>query len=278
MNDHFRQMNDAELEGVLRGLDAQAMFPPTPDFAAQVGDRLREERGGDTPAPDNVLPLRQRLAVAAAIAILIAGAIALAIPASRETIAGWFGLRSVNVVQVTATPDLPITPIRLDLGQEMPLDRAQLRVDYDILVPSLQWLGQPDETYYDEWPPGGQVALVYEGRGAELPDSNATGVGLLFTQFEASLNDGAFTKGIPAGTTVEQVSVGGGNGLWIEGDLHLFFYTDREGNMNDERIRLAGNVLVWEAGGIAYRLESSLPRDRVFQIAESLVPYQPAGD
>lgn len=278
MNERFQDMNDAALENALRGLDTSRMFPPAPDFAARVGDRLRVEPSEVEPAPANVVPMRRRLGIVAAIAVLAVGAALLAVPTSRDTVAGWFGLRSVSVVPVTATPELPVTPVRLDVGSPLPLERAQRIVEFDILVPDLEWLGEPDETYYQDWPPGGQVALVYQNRPGGLPESNLAGVGLLITQFEADLNVGGYGKGIPQGTTIEEVIVNGGHGIWIEGDLHTFFYTDREGNPGNERIRLAGNVLVWEVGDVTYRIESSLPRERVFQIAESLVPFQSQGE
>lgn len=278
MHERFQDMNDVALENVLRGLDTSRMFPPTPDLAWQVGDRLRGAGAVEGSSP-TAIPSRRWFAIAAAVAVLVIGAAVLAIPTSRETVAGWLGLRSVQIVTVTATPELPSTPVKLDVGSPMPLEEAQRMVEFELLVPDLDWLGEPDETYYQDWPPGGQVALVYRSRPDTLPESNLAGAGLLITQFEANLNAaGGYGKGIPPGTTIEEVTVNGGHGIWIEGDLHTFFYTDREGNPGNERIRLAGNVLLWEASDVTYRIESSLPRAEVFQIAESLVPFQAQGE
>ena len=61
----------------------------------------------------------------------------------------------------------------------------------------------------------------------------------------------------PAKRTVG-VEVRGATGLWITGARHEIVYRDLE---TDEVVaktrRLVGNVLIWEAGGITYRLEGA---------------------
>ena len=65
------------------------------------------------------------------------------------------------------------------------------------------------------------------------------------------------------------ISVNGGPGYWIEGEPHLFFYRDRSGNVRDETIRLAGNVLLWEQGELTLRLEGDLRLPQALRIAKS---------
>ena len=45
-----------------------------------------------------------------------------------------------------------------------------------------------------------------------------------------------------------------------------------EGEIVEDSARLTGNVLLWEAEGVTYRLESSLDLELSLAIAESLAP------
>ena len=65
------------------------------------------------------------------------------------------------------------------------------------------------------------------------------------------------------------VSVNGGQGYWLEGEPHEFLYTDGR-SVSVERLRLAGNVLLWEVGGITYRIEGPRTLDEALRIAYSL--------
>lgn len=57
---------------------------------------------------------------------------------------------------------------------------------------------------------------------------------------------------------------------WLTGTPHLFWYTDATGAVTMERIRLAGNTLLWSQGGLVFRLESALPRAAALRIAASV--------
>ena len=150
----------------------------------------------------------------------------------------------------------------------MTLEQVRGRVAFQVLVPSA--LGDPDEIYLLSTPAGGQVALVYYPR-PDLPEASTTGVGLLFTEFQADIHTvGPFAKGLPAGTRIEEVQVNGGRGYWIDGDPHFFFFRDTRGQQLTENTRLASNVLLWEQGPLTLRLESSLPKDAALSIATSL--------
>src|SRR5688572_5039015 len=103
--------SDAELEAALRDLGERLAYPATPDLAAAVRRRLA------TPPEPVGMPWPRRLAAwwdglsprrafaAAAVALLLVGAVALAlIPTARETVAGWFGVRGIRIVVVDETP------------------------------------------------------------------------------------------------------------------------------------------------------------------------------
>jgi hypothetical protein len=172
---------------------------------------------------------------------------------------------------MAASPAVPTpTPsagARLSLGQAVSLDQARARVQFQFPLPTS--IGTPDEVYVLDNPPGGQVAFIYYPR-PDLPQTNTTGIGLLFTAFQGTVPSGMFGKGVPPGTTLEELQVNGGQGYWIAGDLHTIFYLDSRGQGRTETTRLASNVLVWDQGQLTLRIESSLSKVSALAIAASV--------
>jgi hypothetical protein len=194
--------------------------------------------------------------------LVIAGALLAISPDAREAVAERLGLRGA---QLTQTQRTTATHARLNLGQPLTLDQVRARVRYNVALPTA--LGNPDETYLLDDPPGGQVALVYYPR-PDLPQANSTGVGVLLTEFQANIHStGVIAKGLPPGTRLEEVQVNRGRGFWMDGDPHTFFYVDARGQVETETTRLAANVLLWEQGDLTLRLESALPKDAALNIA-----------
>jgi hypothetical protein len=248
-------------------------------------------RAGAGPRPWRLRPLaRPALAAAAALAaavLVLAGS-----PEARTAVADALGLRGVLIarvasvaVPVTATPDgspargeagSASTPApgegaagparALRLGEPTTLEAARARLPFRPLGPDA--LGRPDELYFDSATAGGQLAFVYRPR-AGLPPTSNPAVGALFTQFQAGLEPGFFAKGLGPDTRLELLTVNGGRAVWIEGSPHLFYYRDREGEIRDESVRLAGNVLLWEQEGLTLRLEANVPKDEAVRIAAS---------
>ncbi|HEY3110272.1 MAG TPA: hypothetical protein VGL23_16045, partial [Chloroflexota bacterium] len=188
----------------------------------------------------------------------------------RSAIADRLGLRGVQIGHLpfvpAPTPTLVPLPVgdRLGLGERLSLEAAGARFGAPIALPA--GLGEPDEVYLREPPAGGMVSLIYRPRPG-LPAAGSTGVGLLISQFRGALTPEFLGKGLGPGSRVEQVAA---RTLWIEGQPHLFFYRDRGGQVRDESVRLAGNVLLWERGDLTLRLESALERDEALRIAASL--------
>ena len=89
-------------------------------------------------------------------------------------------------------------------------------------------------------------------------------------EFRGGIQAGIFQKGVPPGSSVEPVMVNGVQGYWIVGGMRAFAYTDANGVFQYEDVRSAGNTLLWEQGGIVYRLESSLSKDAAVRIAASV--------
>jgi hypothetical protein len=241
-----------QLEGALLELGREVQFPPTPDVSASVRrrltDRPRSERHW-SPWSRALVPLAALLVAG----LLVTGVLALW-PTARDAIAERLGLHGVQVTQVRGLPTAIATP---NLGQAITLEDAQRRVSYPIQLPAA--LGAPDVVYFVDSPVGGQVVLAYEPNG-DRPR-------LLLFEFEGSR--AGLGKGLPPGTSVEEVSVNGNRGLWINGDPHVVFFMDRQGRPQSETTRLAANVLLWENNRLTLRLEGQLARDQAVEIAAS---------
>src|SRR5437588_6322573 len=138
------------LERDLYALGEWVEWPPTPRFHAP-------RRAAATQ--------RNRWALAAA-AVLLAVALALTeSPPIRDTVAGWLGLRGVEVhrVQHLPTPTgLPPGPLgaRLQLGDRITLADAERQAGFKVLVPSGE--GAPDEIYFSSYRK--VVSLLYAPR------------------------------------------------------------------------------------------------------------------
>jgi hypothetical protein len=142
---------------------------------------------------------------------------------------------------------------------------ARTQVAFAILLPTE--LGPPDAVYVAS---PNQVSLVYAPRAGLPAAPQAASVGLLLTEFRATLQDAFFGKGVPANARLEEVRVGAGRAFFISGAPHSFFYLDPSGQTRDERSRLAGNTLLWEQSGLTLRIESALGRDDAIRIAGSV--------
>lgn len=246
----------AELELELRELGAWIEYPPTPDLPTAVRRRLaaEPERRGFA------FPLRRTLVLGFAVLAVAVGA-AMAVPQARTAILEWLGLRGVEIERVPTQPEAPAVGADLGLGQRTSLDEARERARYDVLVPSVDELADPDEVYFSSITPGGQVGFVHRSDGR---------VRLLFTQFRGTLDRDLIFKSAGPGTTIERVSVNGELGFWLAGEPHEFVYLDEAGQPMLETLRLAGNTLLWQHGELTLRLEGDLTKREALRIAESV--------
>jgi hypothetical protein len=273
---------ELELEGMLRDLGAHLDLPATPDLAQAVATRLREApapparepraRGRLARLPR--LPGWRRLALAGLAAVLLAAAVLVVSPGTREAVARRLGLRGIDIRigGERPTPTVTTRPgerLELGLGERVTLEEARRRVAFPVLVPAAAGFQRPDAVYVNpDQPLGGRVDLVYRARPG-LPANPYTDVGLLVTQFQATLTPD-FIKKVVGGGLVEEVQVAGQPGYWFSGEPHFFSYQDRAGEINDESTRLAGNTLVWQAGAQTLRLEGQLSKQEALRIAESM--------
>lgn len=236
------QLPPDRLEAALFELGRRVGYPPTPDLGATVRRRIA---AGRCPAVG-----RSWLRAAAAVALAAVLVIAL-VPPVRQAVAGWFG------IGVEFVDELPPLGRELGIGEPQPLEAVRREAGFTVLVPEL--LGDPDEAYLDDRQ---RVWLLYRA-GEGRPETAIGGVGVLVAEFPDEAGFPLAKLVDPAVTTVEMVTVGGREALWIEGAPHgLVLGTDRA--------RLAANTLLWQQDDLTLRIESALTLDESVAIAESL--------
>ena len=271
----------ADLEGALRDLGANLAWPDPPDLVAGV------RRGLEAP-PDLAGRVRSRIeplaprktgrqgwraAAVAAAALLLVGIVAL--PGPRRAVADLLGLGGVRVTRVPGplpSPTRPPSPLgeTLALGERVTLAQARADLARPVPTPRLPGYQRPDAVWLDKAIPGGAVSLVYRPRPG-LPPSGPTGVGLVLTSFPGQVEEEALLKKMASpGTRIQEVRVGDGPGLWIEGEPHFLIYRAPDGSFREERGRLAANTLLWERDGLTYRLEAEVDQAQALRIARSL--------
>lgn len=236
------------LEARLEGLAEAIAWPPAPDLRVGVRAGIARAR-------------RRRLRL-----LLVAAILALAL-ASGTAAAVFIGVRGAIVQRVPALPSPSATApgpagARLDLGRPYPsLAAAERAAGFRALVPGA--LGQPDEVWFRASP--GVLTLLYRPRPG-LPGSSDPDVGALVMEARASVGAPSFVKLAPPGARVQPVTVNGGQGFWISGAPHAFFYYGPAGVRSDT-FRLAGDVLIWNQGGLVARIESGLDEDGALRVA-----------
>jgi hypothetical protein len=256
-----------ELEQQLTELAGQVEWPATPNLAATVSSRIT------APVARPALWSQSRWAVAAA-AVIIALAALAAYPPSRNAIADWVNVHVFfQRVHVVPTPSpLPPGPLgqRLGLGSQTTLADAQKQMSWHVVVPSK--LGEPDEVYVQLPPDGpakGEVTLVYSTRPG-IPVAGETGVAVLVTAAQGTVDTNFFGKMLGPDTTMQEVTVGGHRGYWLAGSPHIFFFVDTSGKFRNETLRLATNTLILDVGGTVVRIEGKLTKAQALEIAASL--------
>lgn len=260
------RLRDVDVERALRDLGPRYPYPPTPNLAIAVRTRIVARPA----APLRPIALwrdPRRLALVAAVLLVVAGVAALINPATRDAIAHFFHVRGVIVTRVPSPLPSPSPATPLDLGRLATLEEAQRSVSFTIVVPPE--LGAPDAVYVACCPPGGEVVLAYKPRPG-IPVVRETGLGALVTEFRGDLVPGYITKEAGPGTTLEETSVNGDPGWWIAGEPHIIVVQMSPGDSRPETLRLASNTLVWEHGGVTYRIESGLSKADAMRLAAGL--------
>ena len=165
----------------------------------------------------------------------------------------------------TVSPTLAPLAGSLALGEAVSFADAQRQAGFTVVLPTAPDLGPPDATYLN----GHRVALIWASRPG-LPETGSPGVGLVISEFRGTVDPGFFEKILGPDTTVTKVAVGGSPGYWISGAQHFFFYIDPQGQAVNDDHPTVGDVLLWTAGDVTYRLETSLGMAAAVRLAESL--------
>ena len=215
-------------------------------------------------------PMRRGLVLAvAALLVLaaVAGAVGLGLPGLR-IIFGDLPSPSPTASRPAASPPASVSPAPLGsdlgIGTALPLADVERLAGFDLVLPPDE-IGPPDVAYLA----GERAALVWATR-PELPPTQAPGVGLLISEFRGHVDPGYFNKVLDGGTRLMRVTVNGSPGYWIEGDPHFFYYVGPDGEPVDDTHRVVGDVLMWSAGEVTYRIESGLGMEAAIRLAESL--------
>lgn len=171
-----------------------------------------------------------RFAAALLLAVAIAAA---AVPASRDTVAGWFGLDGVRIErgQDVETPVVP--PVETS-------PETSLAVPVDADVSGLPGPGASREATVD-----GRIVLV--------------------SVIEGELTSDVLVKTLGEDTQIVEVVVGDAPGLWISGAPHELAYQSPDGLIAFERV--AGNTLVWQDDEMIGRLEGFGSVDAAIEFA-----------
>ena len=248
-----------DLERELRALDVK--WPETPDMAAAVRARLEPQ------APPRRPALTRRRIAAALVALLLGGVAA--VEPARSAVLELLGLKSVKIER--REPTAPVRPPGADLGRGRPVTQAdaeRLARGYRPRPPAA--LGEPDAVFFSDGPPArGNVSYTYRPRPG-LPGSATTGVGLLVTEFPATVRP-FVEKTLGAGARLKTFRIDGDLAYFISGARHGVGLMDPEGNeafVEDQR--LAGNTLLVERGGLLIRIEGEISRTRATAIARSI--------
>jgi hypothetical protein len=243
-------MAERPVEARLVDLAGAVDWPPVPDVRPAVRARIARGRS------------RRRLL------LLLAAALAAIALLGGAAAAASIELRGAIIQQVPALPSPSAgasggTGAGLDLGDRYPtLAAAERAAGFRALVPAT--LGQPDETWFRPSP--GVLTLLYHPRPG-LPGTGETGVGALVMEARATVGQTSFVKLAPPRSAVQPVTVNGGRGFWVSGAPHAFFFYGGPGDDRFDSFRLAGDVLIWNQGGLVVRIESGLDEPGALRLA-----------
>ena len=180
-----------------------------------------------------------------------------ATPTSRATAAAPSSGAGLPAPPPTAVPQVTATPLAsfLSLAGETTLAEARTQAGFPVRLPNHpEDLGAPDLVFLQDLS-GPAVLLVWLESGNE-------------EEIEISLLEmgpGTFAgKSVPE--VIQETNVDGHAALWTEGP-HLLQFKSGYQMVN---LVVKGNVLIWEEGGITYRLESDRSLGEAVKIAESL--------
>jgi hypothetical protein len=258
MTERLRGLDDDALGRALTTTARDIEWPAAPDGAGQVSRRLRDlERHPSLARPRLSLPRRRRtlLLVAAGVVLLAAAAVAAKVVID-------LGALTIDTIPGRPTALPSAVASGPTFGHPATLGEAEREAGFDAPVPDM--LGAPDAVWVDTASDGARIVQAWSA-SETLPAIDGLPWGAVLYGFQGEMEQASKTVFMD-GNTFEDVEVNGHSGVWITGVHELDLVLD-DGTY--ARYRVAGNVLVWEAGGIVLRLETSLDETTAVRIAES---------
>ncbi len=235
-----------KLEQRLLALGAALDVPAAPDTVPAVLARLPARRRRRR------RPTGRMLAIAIAAIALLVGA-ALAVPPSRDALLRAIGLRGVSIKRVPHLPPVPAgasASARLGLGERITLARARHAAGFTALLPP-----RAAAAYLAHDVPGGRISVL-AGR-------------VLITEFRGTAQPFIF-KLIGPGTRPRVTRVNGAEGMYLSGAPHEVLFRASNGQIRTDRVRFAGNVLIWQQGPVIVRIEGTHTLAQALMLARSL--------
>lgn len=282
--------NERDLEQELGELGSRIDYPAPPGLARAARRRIDEENEERAARQRGFrFPATSPPWAAAAAMFLVFLTVPVFSPAARDALTGWLvagptagdSARS-NSENASGSPAPNISAEHGESGagtrsdpESMPgagslpfreritLAEARARTgeDHRILLPTAPGLGEPDEVYAVEPSHEDGIALVWRAR-PDLPPVGGTEIGLILTAQTGGLESAYFAEP-PDNARLEEVRVGHAPGYWLTNETTHSSAVRRTGD-------LPSNVLLWESGDQALRLESNLPEEEAIRIAGSV--------
>jgi hypothetical protein len=233
------------LEAQLVALGRELEVPAAPNLVPAVMERIGPRRAR-----------RRTWLLAVALVLVAALAATLAIPSARSAFLRILHIGGEEIRIVDELPPLEPAP-GLDLGERVSLAEARRRVPFRVLVPE----DEPDAVYFRPLGRSGEVTLLY---------GTLEQVKVLIMQRPGRFDSGFVKKIAARDTKVEFVPVGTASGVFLSGKPHFYFLVNEFGAVVEETVRLAKNVLIWDRGDVAYRIEGDLTREQALSLAATL--------
>jgi len=239
----------SELERALGVLARELDVPEAPDLAPVVLAQLETRKPHSRE--------RGRWIVAVAVVVLAALAATLAMPDARAALLRLLSIGGERIELVDELPEVPVQDdLEFALGERVTLEEARGRSTF-----ALRELEEPPDRVYL----GGRGMVWFLYGTPERPRLLVAQSFLLPPTEELLVK-----KLVSPVTRVERVDVDGSPGIFLSGKAHFVLLLDRYGEIVEESARLARDVLIWESGGVGYRLEGDLELEEALRLARSL--------
>ena len=267
MSERLRSMTDEELGARLGLLSGALAWPEAPSLAPSVVRRITETE----PVPLHRRPRLSRPSRRRTVVIVLAAVLALAAAAAAAKL-----VIDLGAVTIRVLPSPPsTTPTRAfgpqDLGTPVSLDGAASLAGFEPSVPAA--LGPPGLVWVMDTPQdfgaGGVRAIVMAwAPRSSLPKIEGTPWGAVLMEFhgDAAIASKVLWNG---SGRLKPATVGSTQAYVVTGPHELDLLSPEGAR---RRFLVKGNVLLWNDGGITWRLETGLPEVVAVRIAESLAP------